>query len=108
LLSLSAIVNTESGLLENCLTLEQRNVKMQATRATPKYRIVYRWRTADEVKAEEKKTYLERRASLLPLTKCYEQVLVPQHLAAIKHKEQNIATIVFFIVKVMKLLCFML
>jgi hypothetical protein len=40
------------------LTIEQRNVKMQATCVTPKYPMVYCWRIADEVQAEEKKTYI--------------------------------------------------
>jgi hypothetical protein len=79
-LSLSAFTNTEFGLLENCLTFEERNFKMKATCVTPRYHMVYLWKTADEVQAEEKETYVERRISLLRLTKSYEQVLVPQHL----------------------------
>ena len=53
--SLSAFVNTELGLLENCLTFQQCKVKTLATCVSPKYRMVYEylWRTAGEVKAEE-------------------------------------------------------
>jgi hypothetical protein len=36
-------------LLEKCLAFERRDVQMHATCVTPKYRMVYRWKTADEV-----------------------------------------------------------
>ena len=54
-LSLSLGLHKHGIRIAGKLTFEQRNVKMQATCVTPKYHMVYRWRIADEVKAEEKK-----------------------------------------------------
>ena len=71
-LSLSLGVHKHRIRIAGKLTFEQRDVKMQATCVTLKYLMVYRWRTADEVQAEEKKTYVERRTSFLPLTESYE------------------------------------